>query len=217
MTLLSTTAEAEAAVDTPFVVDPSTSASLPTKLTLPSGASYRLVGLGARQVTFLSINVYTVGIYVPDTPAGRSAGAEAREDPASLLTSPATASDLVLYLTPARNTSAAHLRDGFVRALMDAVHREQDETVRAAMLDDVNAFKAAFPKANVEKGQVFLFRRTGAGGGDLVMHHEGVEVGTVQSKWLARALFAAYLRDEKPISPKLRASIVDSVPAGVAF
>ncbi|KAI9223225.1 chalcone isomerase [Blastocladiella britannica] len=182
------------------------------------------VGHGPRQVTFLSINVYTIALYIPDTPAARAALAAACSDSAAsldrLATDPATR-DLVLYLTPARATTAAHLRDGFVRTFMDAVSRATGAaavkagTIAAAdavatrdrMLSDIDRFKTEFPPSAVDKGHVYLFRRpAGSEGLEISLH--GKTVGTIQSEWMAAALSTAYLRADKPLSPKLRESIV---------
>ncbi|KAJ3350098.1 Altered inheritance of mitochondria protein 18 mitochondrial [Allomyces javanicus] len=183
--------------------DPTTGITLPRTVTV-AGKSFRLLGLGARQVTILNLNVYVLGIYVPATTALPSN----LTDPEAILDG-----DVVLYLTPTRNTGAAHLRDGFVRTLLDASKAATTPEEREQYLDDINAFKTVFPKSNVTKGQVFLFHHAPKDQ-QITLMHDGQVQGTVASPWLGTALLRAYLREKKPISPKARASIVQGLADG---
>ncbi|KNE62282.1 hypothetical protein AMAG_07516 [Allomyces macrogynus ATCC 38327] len=182
------------------VADPTTGITLPRTVTV-AGKSFRLLGLGARQVTILNLNVYVLGIYVPAATPLPSTVTE----PEAIL-----ASDVVLYLTPTRNTGAAHLRDGFVRTLLDASKAATTPEEREQYLDDINAFKSVFPKSNVTKGQVFMFHHAPKDQ-QVTLVHDGQVQGTVASPWLGTALLRAYLREKKPISPKARASIVQGL------
>ncbi|ORZ34046.1 chalcone-flavanone isomerase-domain-containing protein [Catenaria anguillulae PL171] len=197
------------------VVDPATGASLPRVLSVPASGNaasfdFQLVGYGARQVTFLSINVYSVGIYVPKGHFAKFASNCTSSSDCNLEASLAqTTTPLAIYLVPARNSSAAHLRDGFVRTFMTAIAKAGPEADREKMLDDVNKFKAVFPTAAVEKGHKFVFVYLPARG--LRIMHQGVDQGVVESPWLGKALFEAYLRTDKPISPKLRANLIEQL------
>lgn len=47
-------------------VDPTTSTPFPVSMTSPTGATLTLVGTGVRTVSFLSIKVYAVALYVDE-------------------------------------------------------------------------------------------------------------------------------------------------------
>ena len=118
--------------------------------TLPSGTgdvnqTYQLVGLGIRTVSFLSIQVYVVGLYVASTDIAtlqsrmvhKAAGVEAvstlvaseKDDLRKMLLDPGSSENIwseilgegglrtVLRIVPTRNTDFGHLRDGFVRSI----------------------------------------------------------------------------------------------------
>ena len=121
-----------------------------TTPTLPSGTgdanqTYQLIGLGIRTVSFLSIQVYVVGLYVASTDIAtlqsrmvhKATGVEAastlvageRDELRKMLLDPGRSERVwsevlgegglrtVLRIVPTRNTDFGHLRDGFVRSI----------------------------------------------------------------------------------------------------
>lgn len=143
------------------VEEPATQIRLPRQLDI-NGQTYRLLGFGPRSVTFLSIKVYVVGLYVP-----ANLQIDHQTPPVSLAqTVPA-----LLYIAPTRGTGAAHLRDGFVRSLtaymkqlpVEGMSPEIVADQQQHMLTDIDAFKALFPKANIAKGAVLLLEQTTKG------------------------------------------------------
>ena len=145
-----------------YIIVPSAVPS--TTPTLPSGAgdanqTYQLIGLGIRTVSFLSIQVYVVGLYVASTDIAtlqsrmvhKAAGVEAastlvaseRDELRKMLLDPGRServwSDVlgegglrtVLRIVPTRNTDFGHLRDGFVRSITS---RSMGKLHRDAML-----------------------------------------------------------------------------------
>ena len=121
-----------------------------TTSTLPSGTgdaneTYQLIGLGIRTVSFLSIQVYVVGLYIATSDVAtlqsrmvhKATGVEAastlvageREDLRKMLLDPEGSERIwdevlrkgglrtVLRIVPTRKTDFGHLRDGFVRSI----------------------------------------------------------------------------------------------------
>ncbi|KAH6603157.1 chalcone isomerase [Trichoderma cornu-damae] len=148
------------------------------------GSEYTLVGLGARTVTFIGIQVYVVGFYVATQdiaklqrylvkkinssattliPAEKDALRKALEDAAegeetwdALLRESGCRS--VFRITPVRDTDFHHLRDGFVRSIAARSQHNKaysDEAFGVAMKD----FKALFNRGSVPKKQELLLCR----------------------------------------------------------
>ncbi|KAJ1514138.1 hypothetical protein HMI54_012082 [Coelomomyces lativittatus] len=166
-----------------MVMDPSTKLEVPRYLNL-HGQGYQLVGVGARQVTFLKINVYSVGFYTKDS-----------TPPPSFHT--LLNSDSVLYITPTRPAELSHLRDGLLK------HIKKNKQIEAHW---IQAFSNLFPKNRIMRGESLVIEKHALG---LTLYLDGRKLGDIHSLPLAHALFHAYLTDP-PVSPKLLNSIKES-------
>ncbi|KAI8327838.1 chalcone-flavanone isomerase [Choanephora cucurbitarum] len=168
----------------------------------------RLIGLGVRTVTFLKMNVYVIGMYMKkdDIEALKSlegwkdfeqaAFLETSELAESLLEQPY---EISLRLVPARATNTQHLRDGFLRLLMQRMKDQSmtEEEEREA-LKAMQEFKSNFVSMNVKKNSEFIFTKTKEGG--LRMSYEGKDWGTVENAWLAKNFVMSYLEPNAPSS-----------------
>ncbi|KAI9737513.1 MAG: Altered inheritance of mitochondria protein 18 mitochondrial [Cirrosporium novae-zelandiae] len=141
----------------------------PKTVTLPSKSSpiateeYQLLGLGIRKVSWLSIPVYVVGIYIPKSdiatlqaclvrqvnPAATALVPNEQDELRSSLLNPVTGPAiweallkdtgirLAIRVAPVRNTDFPHLRDGWTRAIVRRVQRARtDEGPAAEYLDE---------------------------------------------------------------------------------
>ncbi|KAL1928625.1 hypothetical protein VTP01DRAFT_2411 [Rhizomucor pusillus] len=195
-----------------------------TKLAFPvylqTGSEWtRLVGLGVRQVSFLNLNVYVVGLYMKSQDIGavrQLKGFEkfnkseflAKEDLAlELLKQPV---DVSIRIVPVRSTNTQHLRDGFTRSLLQRMHNQSEdmtEEQEREIMKAIQEFKSNFPSAKVKKGAEFVFTKNRDG--YLEMEFEGKQMGTVKNTWLAINFFMGYLNPTQPASEYARQSIAD--------
>ncbi|KAI9016243.1 chalcone-flavanone isomerase-domain-containing protein [Phycomyces nitens] len=179
----------------------------------------RLIGLGARQVSFLNINVYVLGLYMRSQDIGAlkqiqgwknfdKASFLEKEDMAlSLLKAPF---DLSIRVVPVRATNTQHLRDGFTRSLlqrMRAESKDMSEDEERNILDGIKEFKGSFANANIKKDTEFIFTKTADG--ELVIEYEGKLMGTVKNKWVATNFMMGYLNPTKPASELARQNIAE--------
>ncbi|MCJ1432250.1 Altered inheritance of mitochondria protein 18 mitochondrial [Xylographa pallens] len=181
----------------------------PKTLSLPGGASstspalpvgtgdadepYQLVGLGIRTVSFLSIQVYVVGLYIATsdiaTLQARLVRAAASTETASTLVAgekeelrqalldPLRSEELwdgvlkqggirsVLRIVPTRNTDFGHLRDGWVRGITARSQRPAggERFEDEGFGEAVGRFKALFGRGGVGKGKALMLERMGDG------------------------------------------------------
>ncbi|MCJ1315696.1 Altered inheritance of mitochondria protein 18 mitochondrial [Xylographa vitiligo] len=180
----------------------------PKTLSLPSSSSasaalpvgtgdadepYRLVGLGIRTVSFLSIQVYVVGLYIASadvaTLQARLVRAAASTEAASTLVAgekealrhalldPVRSEEVwdgvlkeggirsVLRIVPTRNTDFAHLRDGWVRGITARSQRPAggERFEDEGFGEAVGRFKGLFGRGGVPKGKALLLERRGDG------------------------------------------------------
>lgn len=176
-------------------------------------------------MTFLSIAVYDVGIYIHT----------AHEDMAKLITElkseddqsldlqarlldPVKGSELLdkildlslaIRITPTRNTDIAHMRDGFVRGVL--ARFEPDEA-------SLQAFKEFFPnpRKSFTKDQVMLL--TSWNGRDLRLEIDGHDYGSFSahakaSRKLVKSFLATYISGLKVASEPVRQEFVQQLVA----
>ncbi|ORY97930.1 chalcone-flavanone isomerase-domain-containing protein [Syncephalastrum racemosum] len=198
------------------VSEPNTMLNFP--IYLNTDASWkRLVGLGVRQVSFLNINVYVLGLYMPakDIESLKSfkqwknfdkSEFLSKEDMAmSLLDQPV---DVSIRIVPVRTTSSQHLRDGFTRSLLQRMRdqsADMTEDEEREIMQAIQVFKSYFPAAKVKKDTEFVFTKTRDD--TLKMEFEGKEMGTVKNKWLAKNFVMGYLNPVQPASELARQDI----------
>jgi Chalcone isomerase like len=152
---------------------------------------YQLIGLGIRTVSFLSIQVYIVGLYIAALqerlmrvldPVATTLVPGERSQLKDILLDPERGEEIwntilkdchlrtAIRIVPTRNTDLQHLRDGFVRGItartkhLDAIKAESfsDEAFGAA----VAQFKAIWgggARKSVRKGETLLMTRDAKG------------------------------------------------------
>ena len=168
---------------------------------------FRLIAWGVRTVSFLRVQVYNVGLYIPEsqyavlpTYSLSDAGADPWPAMIRIYSHP-----LLLRIIPVRNTDYAHLRDGFVRSTQSRLTKYPDEDQRKALVEDsVTMFKALFPKSKMKKGEVLSIVQRGPelrlySGDDMEEN-----MGSVKNDDLARGLMSAYLVGDNVVSPDLK-------------
>ncbi|KAI8144454.1 chalcone-flavanone isomerase-domain-containing protein [Fennellomyces sp. T-0311] len=197
------------------VEEPNTKLAFPVYLQTNGSEWKRLIGLGARQVSFLNLNVYVLGLYMRSQDIGALKSVKgwenydkadflAREDMAmELLEQPV---DVSVRIVPVRATNTQHLRDGFTRSLLQRL-RDQDlpEEKEREVMKAIQDFKTAFHSGKVKKGAEFVFTKTHDG--NLKMEYEGKSMGTVKDKWLAVNFMMGYLNPTAPASELARQDI----------
>ncbi|KAI8393685.1 chalcone-flavanone isomerase-domain-containing protein [Radiomyces spectabilis] len=198
------------------VEDPETKLAFP--INLQTGSEWkRLIGLGARQVSFMNLNVYVLGLYMRGEDIGALRQVEGWKDfdkreflgdeklALALLHQPM---DVSIRIVPVRATNTQHLRDGFTRALLQRM-REQNadwtEDQEMDVIKGIQEFKTIFINAKVKSNTEFVFTKTREGG--LKMEFEGKDLGTVNNKWVAINFFMGYLNPKAPASELARQDI----------
>ncbi|TPX54951.1 chalcone isomerase [Powellomyces hirtus] len=198
--------------------EPVSKKPVPAKLELSYGSplrshSFRLVGLGVRQVTFLNVSVYTIGFYLDADVMNRlrqssdwKAGYKPEDMEKYVEKLVRGKGDISVRVEPVRNTDGPHLRNGFMRILTKQMGQENlTEDEKTKVLAAMDEFRSAFPTGKVAKGEVFILTKTDDG--VLRMEHEGVEKAYIKNRWIAERLMEGYLREQKSIAPKLRKSV----------
>ncbi|KAG1114990.1 hypothetical protein G6F42_014055 [Rhizopus arrhizus] len=199
------------------VEDPATNLVFPINLNTDNEWK-RLIGLGVRAVTFINMNVYVVGMYMKSEDIGELRKLDGWKDfdKSKFLQDTELAEQfldqpyaLSIRLVPTRATNTQHLRDGFLRLLMQRM-KDQDmsEDEEREVLKAIQEFKSNFVSMRVKKDSEFIFTKTKEGGLKLV--YEGRDFGTVQNPWLAKNFFMAYLNPKAPSSEAALHDIADN-------
>ncbi|KAI8640004.1 chalcone-flavanone isomerase, partial [Parasitella parasitica] len=116
--------------------------------------------------------------------------------------------DLSIRLVPTRATNTQHLRDGFLRLLLQRMKdQEMTEDEEREVLKAIQEFKSNFVSMRVKKDTEFIFTKTRKGGLKLV--YEGKDFGTVHNPWLAKNFFMSYLNPKAPSSEAALHDIAD--------
>ncbi|CCG82458.1 Uncharacterized protein C18G6.01c [Taphrina deformans PYCC 5710] len=181
-----------------------------------------LVAAGTRKVTFLSISVYDVGIYISssdiphlnaalrsiqvDSPTALIEHLKDPVDGASFL----NALDNVSYavrITPVRNTDIAHMRDGFVRGVL-LRHNPDAESLQS--------FKDFFPNPRKAFLKTDVMLLTVWNGQRLDLDINGHDYGTyqgfgVETSNLLKAFIGTYTSGKKVASEELRQEFVEQI------
>ncbi|KNZ46508.1 chalcone-flavanone isomerase [Puccinia sorghi] len=216
------------------LTDPATQHQVPTLLHINDSEPLRLIGLGLRTVSFLSIKVYLASFYA-DQPILRALRVVPGWDDhltkdkllsvshtqpqnqirgealfRNLLAAPA---HFAIQITPVRNTDFTHLRDGFCRALTARLKlASQNGTISEPELEkaslSINTFRSFFPSGvSVPQGKSMTLIRTASQA--LVVEYDGNKLGELHDPIIARELFLAYFADHDPISTKLKESVAE--------
>jgi hypothetical protein len=201
---------------------------------------YQLVGLGIRTVSFLSIQVYVVGMYVAtDDIAALQEALIRKIDPIATtlvsgekeklkraLLDPVSSEEVwsrvlkeahvrtIMRIVTVRNTDFGHLRDGWVRAITARAKNNHEEFGDEAFGTSVNDFKALFRKGSVPKEKELLLARNQRGKLSVWYDdgkHGPQRLGEVQDERVSRTVWLNYLAGKTVASESVRQSIVDGV------
>lgn len=184
-------------------VDDGKSPALPAGTGVPDqDEEYQLLGVGIRTVTFLSIQVYVVGLYVAHSDLSKlqekfvhavaAPGAstlvqgektelqrllldeQGSEAIWSSVLKKETGLKSVLRIVPTRNTNFNHMRDGWVR--MISARGKGPEYSDAEFEPTVKAFKTIFDRRTLGLGKAVLLRRGADGSLDVWVQEAGDDV-----------------------------------------
>ncbi|KAF8926596.1 Altered inheritance of mitochondria protein 18 mitochondrial [Dissophora ornata] len=203
--------------------NPDSKAEFP--LTIPSedGSPARLLGLGVRKITFLKVQVYVVGLYakvsdlddhnsrlraLPEVQKFQKADQESAD--AAFKAIIETPIELILRISPVRNTNGPHLRDGFTRSLTAAAREQKlSEPENQEAMEGIMEFKNLFPKGKIDAKQALLFKKSPDGSMTVQLDNE--VLGTIRNRWLIETFFFGYLQGGHPLSEKARDSIAEGI------
>ncbi|KAK7064512.1 p-loop containing nucleoside triphosphate hydrolase protein [Favolaschia claudopus] len=196
-----------------YVVDADTGIEFPRRVYVPGqfkSGPLELVGLGVRTVSFIGIQVYSIGFYADLT------------SPTLKLT-PSMSSDekiehiirnsaVLLRLIPTRSTSYTHLRDAFMRALNARLQEAQKSGTLTqddalAVAGPMRALKTLFPNTPLAKhASLDLYVPAPVLGQPrpLIVR----DLGSVVNNFVSTELVLHYFTGNSP-SPKLKKSTVE--------
>lgn len=240
-----------------FSVQPPTKCPpFPSAITLLGDDStpvpYELLGVGVRTVSFLSFHVYALGIYIaePDKKLAHSIlNFAAKQHPSGdlkqALLDPVVGVKLVSHLldhgvrldlriVPVRNTDFGHLRDGFVRGVLNhPFYKElvnhpaipKTDPAHIAVVDEmgqgVNQLKVAFSrKMSVPKFNILHLTHNPNGSLGISYYKsqtevgaEKIDLGVVNDSNVSKIVVLHYLTGKTPASESGRISAVDGLSA----
>lgn len=128
------------------VIETTTGFAFPKSIHFGDGTEHVLVGVGPRQITFLKLSVYGVGIYVEKQALAKII--QAIRTAASLQPTQAAMDAMIkqllldapvemsIKIIPFRNTTGSHMRNGFARSLTQrytAIPNLEPETAKVAI------------------------------------------------------------------------------------
>ncbi|OBT85776.1 hypothetical protein VE02_05845 [Pseudogymnoascus sp. 03VT05] len=207
---------------------------------MASPTEYQLMGLGIRKVSFLSIQVYVVGMYVAtddiaqlqrtlikkidpiattlvagekDTLKERLMDPEAGEEVWNHILSSTNVRTL-FRIVPVRDTDFGHMRDAYVRAVTAQARKHPEEFGDDKFGQSVADLKAMFGHGNVPKGRELVLARNGRG--SLAAWFDAGKagpqrLGQVDDERISRALWLHYLAGAHVASEAARKSIVEGI------
>lgn len=195
---------------------PNVSADFPTELQTPVGV-HLLTGTGVRTRTILKVKVYTFGLYV-DGEGARKGLASWRGKDAAALSADASLYDellkgsfpMTLRLEMSRSVTAGQMTEAFDEALTPRVAQAAQRGMPGGA-EAVGQFRALFTTP-LTRGTELLFTWSGD---RLLVSIGGRQVGTIDNRALAWALFDVYL-GAKPISAEGKRSVIARLPTVLA-
>lgn len=212
---------------------------------LPLSTEYMLLGYGFRSVTFLSFRVYALGIYIADQDRhlipdvldskfmstafiDTDSSKTHSDNVKAALDDPSKSSVLIgnvldsgarmlAKLTPVRNTDFNHLRDGFVRTILNHPEAKDNQEKLSAGLAKL---KEAFTeKGKVAKDDDLLVELQANGGLQFSYYNrkkdQVVAMGHVDEPLVGKYLFSQYMSGPKPLSPSTKESVTTHIAAMV--
>ncbi|KAI9646009.1 hypothetical protein NHQ30_005447 [Ciborinia camelliae] len=202
---------------------------------------YQLLGLGIRTVSFLSIQVYVIGLYISRSsiralqselisragPAGATTLIGGEKDELQTLLMHETHGEEIwnailknggvktmIRIVPTRNTDFQHLRDAWVRGLTARAQRNRGEYGDEAFGMGMGEFKGLLNRGSVPKGRELLLRRDAEG--KLGVWYEDGErgsqwLGEVRDERISRGIWLGYLAGKNVSCEQARRNIVEGV------
>ncbi|KAF8213421.1 chalcone-flavanone isomerase-domain-containing protein [Mycena galopus ATCC 62051] len=187
-------------LDSDSVVDPDSGITFPRTIRVPGqfkSGPLELIGLGVRTVSFLGIQVYSIGFYADLTSPTLKITLPTLKTPDEKIEHIVRNSAVVLRIIPTRSTSYTHLRDAFMRALqgrlkLGTLSEDEAQAVAAPM----RALKTLFPNSPLAKHASL----------DLTSLHQ------CPNTWVATELLLYYFAGNGP-SPALKKTTVARLEA----
>ncbi|KFX88284.1 hypothetical protein V497_03848 [Pseudogymnoascus sp. VKM F-4516 (FW-969)] len=207
---------------------------------LASPTEYQLMGLGIRKVSFLSIQVYVVGMYVATDdiaqlqrtlikkidPIATTLVAGEKDTLKEKLLDPVVGEEVwnhilsstnvrtLFRIVPVRDTDFGHMRDAYVRAVTAQARKNPEEFGDDKFGKSVAQLKAMFGHGNVPKGRELVLARSGKG--SLAAWFDTGKtgpqrLGEVDDERISRALWLHYLAGSHVASEAARKSIVEGI------
>ncbi|KAF7304792.1 p-loop containing nucleoside triphosphate hydrolase protein [Mycena kentingensis (nom. inval.)] len=172
----------------------------------------KLVGVGVRTVSFLGLQVYSIGFYADLAAPALKLRADMSADEKIEHIIDNTA--VMLRIIPTRSTSYSHLRDAFLRMLQtrqnEAKKRgEFTEEDALAVGAPIRTLKTMLPNTPFVKGSfldVFMPAPVSGQPRTLILR----DMGALQNSWVATNLFLHYF-SAKPASPALKKRVVEKL------
>ncbi|GAW04737.1 chalcone-flavanone isomerase [Lentinula edodes] len=171
-----------------------------------------LVGVGVRTVSFLRIQVYSVGFYADlNNPKLKL---EPTMTPDEKIREIVNTCACEIRIVPTRNTSYSHLRDAFIRAITARLRdgrNNGDTTEEEAALaaSPIRKLKTLFPNTTLTKHSpldIFLYPPTPGNARALTFR----DLGSIESDWVAREFVLHYFQGDG-LSPPLKKMVVESI------
>lgn len=194
------------------------------------GSDFTLISSGTRKVTFLSISVYDLGIYIAladipqlnarlaalhiDTPEQLHAYLLDPETGSRFIESLVKEVSIAVRITPVRNTDIAHMRDGFVRGILARMD---------PMTESLESFKEFFPSPRKKFNKEEVMILTSWKGKKLELSIDGHDYGTYEAAGLTNAemaqdrvgviaaFIATYVAGKKVACEPLRTEFVQQI------
>jgi hypothetical protein len=197
-----------------------------------NGDKFRLLGTGVRTVSFLSLHVYAIGIYIgendlPKLPSILNAEKVSGEELEKSMLDPDTGSviiskllnsgvNLSLRIVPVRGTDFGHLKDGFVRSIMGHP-RFKTEGNTDQFGEGLNQLKRIFSrKRNAPKNRILHLTRDERGilrvdyfDADSEEKTVAEPLGMVTEPLVSELLFLRYLSGKDPSSAGARKNSIE--------
>ena len=184
---------------------------------------FELLGIGIRKVTFIGVEAYVLGLYVPrstiskiyDLPISTDNRDEVFKDII-------TKSNMAALIVPVRNTDLAHIRDGFIRSAIARRNVEIKElnmspqealAYRDAIDEQLKVFKDRMPHQKLKKAEQ-LALITNAESKDIILEINGEELCSWDGscvKDLRRLIFGAYLVGNKVVCEDARKTAFEKI------
>lgn len=213
--------------------------------TFPLSTEYSLLGYGFRSVTFVSFRVYALGIYIADQDkplvptvldSNFMSTAFIDTDPSKshsenvkqALDNPSKSGVLIgnlldggarmlAKLTPVRNTDFNHLRDGFIRTILNHPEAKNNQEKLSAGLEELR--QAFTEKGKVAKDDDLLVELQANGALQFLYYNrkkdQVLTMGRVDEPLVGKYLFSQYMSGPKPLSPSTKESVAAHIAAMV--